>query len=178
VTFHLPFPAGILITDRNRADLDWKNGSFPWRYRNKLTLERSVSIRSYHLIPYIAAEPFYESQYKKWSTTDLYAGSLFPVGKHVEFNPYFEFENDTGKKPNRQQYYVGLSTFTFPWKRSSHQVKQRPATQAFSQTLKKGSGLVDEYQRLPSCLERRSPRQTDSSLARPLMSKRIRRALP
>jgi hypothetical protein len=119
VTFHLPFPAGILITDRNRADLDWKNGSFPWRYRNKLTLERSVSIRSYHLIPYIAAEPFYESQYKKWSTTDLYAGSLFPVGKHVEFNPYFEFENDTGKKPNRQQYYVGLSTFTFPWKRSS-----------------------------------------------------------
>jgi len=113
VTFHLPFPAGILITDRNRADLDWKNGSFTWRYRNKLTLERTFSIRSYHLIPYIAAEPFYESQYKKWSTTDLYAGSLFPVGKHVEFNPYFEFENDTGKKPNRQQYYVGLAVYVY-----------------------------------------------------------------
>jgi hypothetical protein len=42
-----------------------------------------------------------------------YAGSLFPVGKHVEFNPYFEFENDTGKKPNRQQYCVGLAVYFY-----------------------------------------------------------------
>lgn len=79
VTCHFPLFVGILLTDRNRADLDWKNGSFTWRYRNKLTLERTFAIRSYHFIPYLAAEPFYESQYKKWSATDLYAGSLFPV---------------------------------------------------------------------------------------------------
>jgi len=29
------------------------------------------------------------------------------------FNPYFEFENDTGKKPNRQQYYVGLAVYVY-----------------------------------------------------------------
>jgi len=113
VTFRFPLFAQILLTDRNRADLDWKNGSFTWRYRNKLTLERTFSIRSYHFIPYVAAEPFYESQYKKWSTTDLYVGSLFPVGKHVEFNLYYEFENDTGKKPNRQNYYVGLTLYLY-----------------------------------------------------------------
>ena len=79
VTFRFPIWAQILITDRNRADLDWKAGSFTWRYRNKLTVERTFAIHSYHLIPYIAAEPFYESQYKKWSTTDLYAGVLLPV---------------------------------------------------------------------------------------------------
>jgi len=119
VTFHFPVWAHILITDRNRADLDWQNGSFTWRYRNKLTVERTFSIHSYHLIPYLAAEPFYESQYKKWSTTDLYAGVLLPVGKHVEFNPYYEFENDTGKKPNRQNYYVGLAAMKSPCARSS-----------------------------------------------------------
>jgi hypothetical protein len=113
VTVHLPFVTGILLTDRNRADLDWKNGIFTWRYRNRLTAERAIGIYSYHLIPYVAAEPFYESQYHKWASTDLYAGSLFPVGRHTQFNLYYQYENDTGKKPNRQQYYVGLGLYLY-----------------------------------------------------------------
>ncbi len=96
------------MTDRNRADLDWKNGVFNWRYRNKLTLERTFAIYSYHLIPYVAAEPYYESQYAKWSTTSLYAGCLLPVGKHVQFNPYYEHDNNTGKHPNEQVNSFGL----------------------------------------------------------------------
>lgn len=28
ITFHLPLPARILISDRNRADLDWSSGGF------------------------------------------------------------------------------------------------------------------------------------------------------
>lgn len=113
VTVHVPLVAGFLAYDRNRADLDWKSGVFTWRYRNKLTVERTVPVGSYHLIPYVAAEPFYESQYQKWSATDLYAGSLFPVGKHVEFDLYYEHENDTGKHPNRQNNYVGLCLYLF-----------------------------------------------------------------
>ena len=101
VTFNFPMKAALHLSDRNRADLDWKDGQFTWRYRNKLTLERTLSIYSYHLIPYIAAEPYYASQYGKWSTTALFAGCLFPVGKHVEFNTYYEHENNTGKRPNQ-----------------------------------------------------------------------------
>lgn len=112
-TLHFPLKAGFLVSDRNRADLDWKNGSFTWRYRNKLTIERTFSIHSYHLIPYVAAEPFYESQYQKWSTTDLYAGCLFPVGKHVQFDIYYQHENNTGKSPNTQQNYIGLALYLF-----------------------------------------------------------------
>ena len=99
VTFHFPLKAAILLTDRNRADLDWKAGVFSWRYRNKLALERTFAIYSYHLIPYAAVEPFYESQYEKWSTTSLYAGCQLPVGKHVQFNPYYEHDNNTGRNP-------------------------------------------------------------------------------
>lgn len=113
VTTHLRIAAGILLSDRNRADLDWKSGAFSWRYRNKLTMERTFSFRSFHFIPYVAAEPFYESQFSKWSTTDLYAGCLFPVGKHIELNPYYEHENDTGKHPNRQNHYVGLALYLY-----------------------------------------------------------------
>src|SRR5215470_12354526 len=54
LTFHLPIMWRILLADRNRADLDWQSGAFTWRFRNKLTAQRTVSISSYHLIPYIA----------------------------------------------------------------------------------------------------------------------------
>jgi len=113
VTANFPLKADLLISDRNRADLDWKNGGFTWRYRNKLTLERTFAIHSYHLIPYVAAEPFYESQYNKWSTTSLYAGSLFRVGNHVEFNPYYEHDNNTGKRPNKQVSSFGLALYLY-----------------------------------------------------------------
>ncbi len=113
VTFHFPLKAGFLVSDRNRADLDWKSGQFTWRYRNKLTLERTFTAHSYHFIPYVAAEPYYESQYNEWSTTDLYAGCLFPVGKHVQFNTYYEHENNTGKKPNQQKNDIGLALYLF-----------------------------------------------------------------
>ena len=69
VTFHYPLLNEVLITDRNRSDLDWQSGKFTWRYRNRLMVERMFSIRAFHLAPYVAAEPFYESQYSKWAST-------------------------------------------------------------------------------------------------------------
>src|SRR5580704_10249655 len=53
VTFHFPMTARILISDRNRGDLDWSNGKFTWRYRNKLTAERRFTISNYHPAPYV-----------------------------------------------------------------------------------------------------------------------------
>jgi len=114
VTFHFPMKAAFLFTDRNRADLDWKGGTFNWRYRNKLTLERTVGVSSYHLIPYVAFEPYYESQYEKWSTTTEYIGCLLPVGKHVQFNPYYEHENNTGSKHgNKPENFIGLAVYFY-----------------------------------------------------------------
>ena len=81
MTSHLPIKAKLLLTDRNRADLDWRTGSFTWRYRNMLSLERTLVIHCYHPIPYASAEIYYESQYSKVSTTELYAGLAFPYGK-------------------------------------------------------------------------------------------------
>lgn len=108
LTFHVPITARILISDRNRGDLDWSNGKFTWRYRNKLTAERRFTINSYHPAPYVSAEVFYQSKYSKWSSTNLYAGCLLPVGKHVEFDPYYEHENNTGPHPNQQVNAGGL----------------------------------------------------------------------
>jgi hypothetical protein len=113
LTLNFPLKAGFLISDKNRADLDWTSESFTWRYRNKLSLERTVAVYSYHLVPYVAAEPYYVEKYHKWSTTDLYAGCLFPVGRHVQFNVYYEHENNTGKRPNQQVNNLGFALYLF-----------------------------------------------------------------
>jgi hypothetical protein len=113
VTSNFPLKAGFLISDRNRADLDWKNGKFNWRYRNRFQLERTFSIASYHLIPYVASEPYYLSEYSKWSTTALFAGFLFPVGKHVQFDSYYEHENVTSRRPNKQDEDIGLALHVY-----------------------------------------------------------------
>ena len=109
VTSHLPIKAKLLLTDRNRADLNWSAGKFTWRYRNMLSLERTLAIHSYHPIPYTSAEFYYESQYSKVSTTELYAGSLFPVRKHFQLKAYYEHQNNTGKHPNTQLHGLGLT---------------------------------------------------------------------
>lgn len=105
---NLPLVARIMVSDRNRFDLDWQSGGFNWRYRNRVKVQRAIHIGSYNPAPYVSAEPFYQSQYGKWGTTALYAGSLFPVSKHVSFDVYYEHQNITTKAPNRQWNQLGV----------------------------------------------------------------------
>jgi hypothetical protein len=107
-TLNFPMKGRVLLTDRSRADIDWENGSFSWRYRNRFQMERAFRIRSYRPAPYLSAEFFYESQYSKWADTAVYAGCLFPIGRHVEFDPYYEHQNNTGKSPNQQLDQLGI----------------------------------------------------------------------
>jgi hypothetical protein len=108
-TSHFPAKPGLLLSDRNRSDLDWSDGKFKWRYRNKLEIEKPLAIRSYHPAPYASVEVYYESQYQKWSTTEVYVGCLLPIKKHFELDPYYEHQNNTGKSPNRQLDGIGLA---------------------------------------------------------------------
>lgn len=112
-TTHLPTKFGLLLSDRNRSDLDWSDGKLKWRYRNKLTIEKPVAIRSYHPSPYASVEVYYESQYQKWSTTEVYLGCLLPILHHFELDPYYEHQNNTGKSPNSQLHGIGLKLNIF-----------------------------------------------------------------
>jgi hypothetical protein len=102
VLLHIPFPGRTLLTDRNRADLDWSNGSFHWTYRNRITAELRVTIHSYHPGPYAAAEFAYQSQFSKWSITRLFAGCLLPLTGHIQLDIYYEHVNNTSLQPNNQ----------------------------------------------------------------------------
>jgi len=108
VTARFPISTKVLMTDRSRFDLDWKGGNFTWRYRNRLQVEGPVPIGSYQVTPYVSVEPFYQSSYGKWSETAIYAGCIFPVRKHMQVDPYYEHQNQTGKRPNQQLNQAGI----------------------------------------------------------------------
>jgi hypothetical protein len=107
-TANFPLRWGILLSDRNRADLDWQSGKFDWRYRNRLSLERSITLGSHHPRVYVRDEEFYESSYEKWSTTALYVGGNYSVGRLLDLGPYYCHQNNTGKSPNQQLNQLGL----------------------------------------------------------------------
>jgi hypothetical protein len=108
-TGRYPLISGFLVSDRNRADLRFINGEFSWRYRNRLTVERTVSILDYHFSPYVRGEVYFDSNYEKWSRTSETLGSAFPIRQHTEIEIYYEHQNDTSKAPNRQVNAVGLA---------------------------------------------------------------------
>jgi hypothetical protein len=107
-TSNLPLLFKSLISDRSRADLDWSRGQLTWRYRNRLKAQRAIHVRSYKPSPYVSAEVYYQSQYAKWGTTALSAGSLFPMGKRFSLDAYYEHQNITTKRPNEQLTQIGL----------------------------------------------------------------------
>lgn len=104
-----PLKAGVSVNDRNRADLRFIAGRFSWRYRNRLALERSFGIHSYHFTPYARAEAYFDSAAAKWSRTAEDVGCIFPIRRRAEIESYYEHMNDTSKSPNRQTHGIGLS---------------------------------------------------------------------
>ena len=104
---------GFYVRDRNRFDLDWQNGDYNWRYRNRFQVERGFSVRGHRITPYASAEVYYQRKYQKWSETDLYVGCRLPFWKRVVFNTYYEHENNTGKSPNQQVNAAGLTLNLF-----------------------------------------------------------------
>jgi hypothetical protein len=108
----IPWPGSWLTTDRNEMDLRWISGSFYWRYRNRVTLQRNLTIHSYTFTPLVFGEIEYYSEYDSWYRNDYGAGVRLPVGKRVEILPYYERENTSHSSPARTNA-VGISVTFF-----------------------------------------------------------------
>ena len=112
-TPRFPLKSGLVVADRSRIDLRWKEG-FSWRYRNRIAFERSFTIYSYEITPYARLEVYYDSKAAKFSRTTEAFGCIFPIRKRTEIEPYYEHQNDTASSPNRQVNALGVTvTFKF-----------------------------------------------------------------
>lgn len=95
--FHLPW--SMDLAERNRVDLRVINHQFSWRYRNRITVQKSFSVRSFSFSPYARGEVFYDSRQSGWTKNTYSFGSIFPVRKRFELEGFYERENTTGGSP-------------------------------------------------------------------------------
>lgn len=95
--FHLPW--SLALSERNRFDLRIISDHFSWRYRNRVTIERSFSIKSFSFTPYARGEIYYNSQPGAWDKNTYSFGATFPIRKRFELEGYYERENTTGGSP-------------------------------------------------------------------------------
>jgi hypothetical protein len=77
-TLRWVFPDNVLMSDRNRIEFRFINGSFSWRYRNELKFERDFRIARFPFTAYLSTEPFYDSRYRAWNRFFFTYGMVSP----------------------------------------------------------------------------------------------------
>jgi hypothetical protein len=106
-TARYPLMMGVLVSARQRLDLRVIDEDYSWRYRNRLSLEREISLGAVTVNPYLRAEVFYDSRMSAWSRTEFISGASFPVKPWLELEGYFDYQHDTGGNPNRNVRAIG-----------------------------------------------------------------------
>jgi len=94
-TARFPLSRDILLSDRSRGDLMWKNGVFSTRYRNRLMLERDFEIRSVKITPYFTAEAYYDLSDDLWDRFEFSPGVELPLGKRPVIEFYYLRRNNS-----------------------------------------------------------------------------------
>ena len=104
----------VLLSNRNRMDFRVIDGTYSWRYRNRLSAERELSLGRVRVNPYSRFEIFYDSSFAAFSRTELMMGGSFPITRYCELDGYFDYQLDTGSGPNEKRRAVGaVATFYF-----------------------------------------------------------------
>ncbi len=106
VTPRYPLVRGVLVSNRNRVDFRFVDGEYSWRFRNRLSLEREISIGRLRVNPYGRAEAFYDSRVEAWSRTEFIAGASFPAS-WWEVEGYYDYQHDTGSGVSRKVHGLG-----------------------------------------------------------------------
>ena len=107
-------PFKLLVQDRSRIEFRWVNGTYSTRYRNKLTVERSLRIEHFAITPYTSGEVFYDKQHKNWTENQYAFGLIWPYKHLLSIDSYYLRQNCTTCKEAHVNA-VGL-TVTIFWK--------------------------------------------------------------
>lgn len=103
---------GLNLQDRSRIEFRWVNGAYSTRYRNKLTIQRSLRLHRFSFTPYSTGEVFYDGKSKSWNENQYAFGVIFPYKKLLSLDPYFIHQNcTTCKEPHVNAFGLTLNIF-------------------------------------------------------------------
>lgn len=110
-TGRLPLPWKLLASNRNRFDLNFTGGEFDPRYRNRLRLERDITLGKPTLTPYVYGEFFYSFDDGEWFKTRAAVGLEFHLWQRVVPEVYFQRDYNKGTATDVNGFGLVLSIY-------------------------------------------------------------------
>lgn len=109
------FWLGFLAQDRNRIEFRWNAGTYDFRYRNRLTIDRPLKIGKVRFAPYAAGELFWDRNHHSWNENQYAFGVQWPYKKIFMLNTYYLHQNCTTCSTNPLNVAGATANFYFDW---------------------------------------------------------------
>ena len=93
-TFRLHLPSKFIAEYRTREDFRWLNSGFSVRLRERLQIQRDVTIGDYTFTPYGSTEVYFDTRYGTFSRYRLTLGVTLPIDRHISVEPYLARQVD------------------------------------------------------------------------------------
>jgi hypothetical protein len=99
ITGRLPLPGAVWMVGRARVDLRDRNDAFSTRYRYRMQVERETLLFRAATVPYVNAEPFYDSRYDAVVRWRFEAGIEIALSDHWRLEPHYLRQEDSSSEP-------------------------------------------------------------------------------
>ncbi|MEG9435154.1 DUF2490 domain-containing protein [Edaphobacter sp. HDX4] len=110
--FRAPAFHGFLLSDRVRPEVRWlqtpTKARFTQRYRDRITLERPLTIQQTRYVPFLRYEKFYDMLAEDWSRTRYYGGFDRPLFGRSTLEVYYMHQDDAYFRPYHKNN-IGVS---------------------------------------------------------------------
>ena len=87
--------AGFLILNRNQMEFRWIDGTYNFRYRFKLTVQRAFKANRFRFTPYASGELFWDRNLHAWNQNQYAFGVQLPYKKRLMLDTYVLHQNCT-----------------------------------------------------------------------------------
>jgi hypothetical protein len=98
-TGRAPLPFEFWLVNRLHVDLRFIDGDYSNRYREKLGVERVLSVGGVTGVPYAEAEFFYDTRFYAWNRQVYQAGAEVELAEHWRIEPYYARQNAQRSSP-------------------------------------------------------------------------------
>ena len=91
-----PLKGKILLSSRIRTDLRWlgQESNFSYRFRYRIMLEKEYTAGRSSIVPYINAEPFWDSRYLTFSRIRVISGATIAWGTRFAYEGNITYQYD------------------------------------------------------------------------------------
>jgi len=93
----IPLKGNVLLSQRIRTDLRWLGGdnNFSYRFRYRLMLEKEFQAGKSSIVPYVNAEPYWDSRYSTFNRVRAIGGATVSWGPRLAYEVNMTYQHDS-----------------------------------------------------------------------------------